>query len=83
LQKLLRRAANQESWTAQLRALLPEPLSGECRVMDVRGNTVVIVCSNAAAATRLRFMTDEIVAGLAQLADFRHVDRAKVRVSAT
>lgn len=83
LQKLLRRAANQESWTAQLRALLPEPLTDACSVTDVRGDTVIIVCSNAAVATRLRFMTDQLVADLAQLADFRHVRRAKIRVSAT
>ena len=83
LQKLLRRAANQESWTAQLRALLPAPLAGECSVTDVRGDTVVIACRNAAAATRLRFMTDDLAADLSQLADFRHVRRAKVRVSAT
>lgn len=83
LQKLLRRAANQESWTAQLQALLPEPLCRDCRVTDVRGDTVVVVCRNAASATRLRFMTDELLARLTDLADFRGARAMQIRVSST
>ncbi|HEX7036069.1 MAG TPA: DUF721 domain-containing protein [Pseudomonadales bacterium] len=82
LQKLLRQAANQESWTAQLQALLPEPLRRDCRVTEVRGETVVVVCKNAASATRLRFMADELVLELARLGDFRGVRKIQIRVSA-
>lgn len=82
LQKLLRHAANQESWTAQLQALLPEPLRRDCRVTEVRGETAVVVCKNAASATRLRFMTDELVAELNRLGDFRSVRKIQIRVSA-
>ena len=83
LQKLLRRAANQESWTAQLQALLPEPLCRDCRVVDVRGPTIIVVCKNAASATRLRFMTEQLLADLRQLADFRHAEKIQIRVCAT
>jgi hypothetical protein len=83
LQKLLRRAATQDSWTAQLQALLPDPLSRDCRVIDVRGPTVVVVCKNASSATRLRFMTDDLLAELKQLADFRAARTVQIRVSAT
>lgn len=83
LQKLLRLAATQDSWTAQLQALLPEPLNRDCRVTDARGSTIVVVCSNAASATRLRFMSGELVTQLRQLSDFRSAERIRIRVSAT
>jgi len=82
LQKLLRQAGNQETWTSQLRAVLPDHLARECRVMDVRGSVIVVVCGNAGAATRLRFMAPELIAQLNQLADFRSVESLKIRVSA-
>jgi len=81
LQKLLRQAGNQESWTSQLRAVLPEHLAKDCRVMDVRGALIVVVCGNAGTATRLRFMAPDLVDQLHQLADFRAVDTLQIRVS--
>jgi hypothetical protein len=51
--------------------------------MDVRGSVIVVVCGNAGAATRLRFMAPELVAQLHQLADFRAVETLQIRVSAT
>jgi hypothetical protein len=83
LQRLLHRAANQDTWSAQLQALLPDPLCRDCRVSDVRGDTVVIVCKNAASATRLRFMTNDVLAQLTSLADFRAARTIQIRVSAT
>ncbi len=83
LQNLLRRAADQESWSAQLQALLPEPLCRDCRVTEVRGPVVVVVCKNAASATRLRFMIDDLLGQLRQLADFRNAEQIRIRVSAT
>ena len=83
LQKLLKQADNQETWTSQLRALLPEPLARDCRVMDVRGPVVIVVCSNAGNATRLRFMVPELVSQLRQLADFRSVETLQIRVAAS
>ena len=83
LQKLLRRAANQESWSAQLQALLPEPLCRDCRVTEISGPTVVVVCKNAASATRLRFMADELLTQLTQLSDFRRAEKILIRVSST
>lgn len=83
LQRLLSRAANQAGWTAQLRAFLPEPLRDECRITDVRGNVIVIACRNAASATRLRFMSDELLARLTELADFSQATEIRVRVTST
>lgn len=81
LQKLLRQAGNQENWTSQLRAILPAHLGKDCRVTDVRGNVLVVVCGNAGTATRLRFMAPELLEQLRELADFRAVDTLQVRVS--
>jgi hypothetical protein len=83
LQRLLRRAANQEAWTAQLRALLPEGLGADCRVVDVRGPLVDVVCGNAATATRLRFLAPDLISDLRQLADFRGAQKLQIRVSPT
>lgn len=83
LQKLLRRSANQQSWSAQLRAVLSTPLAHDCSVTDVRGDTAIVVCRTAASATRLRFMTDELLRELNQLADFRDVRHIRIRVAAS
>jgi len=83
LQRLLRRAANQEAWTAQLQALLPEGVARDCRVVDVRGPVVDVVCGNAAAATRLRFLAPDLLTELRQLADFRGARNLQIRVSPT
>jgi hypothetical protein len=81
LQRLLRQAANQESWTAGLHALLPESLQQDCRVTDIRAGNVSVVCSNAACATRLRFLAPELLSKLQQLADFRAATQMQIRVS--
>ncbi len=81
LQKLLHRAAHQEYWTAQLQALLPEPLRHQCRISEVRGDTIVVVCRNAASATRLRFMKDDLLSELIQLGDFAGAEKIQIRVS--
>ena len=81
LQQLLKRAADQESWTAQLQALLPDPLSRDCRVVDIQGSIVIVACSSAASATRLRVLAPDLLIELVQLADFRKVQDIRIRVS--
>ncbi len=81
LQRLLRDAADQASWTAELRALMPEGLRAHCRVGSIRGPRAVIVCANAACATRVRFLAPELLEQLNSLADFRAVKEIQVRVS--
>lgn len=83
LQLLLRRAADQHSWTAQLQALLPEPLSRDCQVTDIRGPIIAVTCSNAASATRLRFMKPDLLIELQQLTDFKSTSDLQIKVSAS
>ncbi len=82
LQRLLRDATNQESWTAQLQALLPAPLCLDCRVTNVHKHRVLVLCNNAASATRLRFLAPELLTKLRTLADFQHADEIIIRVAA-
>jgi hypothetical protein len=81
LQKLLRQAANQDIWTATLRALLPDSMARDCRVTELRGTTLTIACRNNGSATRLRFMVPELLPALRELGDFRGVQDIRVRVS--
>ena len=81
LQKLLRQAGNQTVWTETLRALLPPTLARDCRVTELKGPVLTIACRNASTATRLRFMTPDLLVALRDLGDFRLVQSIRVRVS--
>lgn len=78
LEALVRRDALRQSWTAQLRAVLPSALAPHCRVADVRGTRLVIHVSSAAWATRLRFELPKVEPALRALADFATVDDIRV-----
>jgi hypothetical protein len=82
LQRLLRQAANQESWTAQLQALLPDSLKRDCQVIEVAGPTIVVSVRTAASATKLRFIAPELVTKLAELSSFQGARDIRIRVSA-
>jgi hypothetical protein len=82
LQRLLRQAANQESWTAQLQALLPVGLQRHCQVVENQGPTIVVSCRSAASATKLRFLAPELVTKLARLSSFHGAREIRIRVAA-
>lgn len=81
LQKLLQRSENQRAWTAELRAVLPDPLRYEVEVTDIRGPTAHLLCRSAAAATRLRFMSEDLLSRLKSLASFAQVQELNFRVA--
>jgi len=80
LRNLLNQAEAQISWTRSLRAVLPEEIRLDCRVIAVQGDVLVIGCRNAAAATRLRFIGPEVVADLGQLSDFSGVSSLRIQI---
>ena len=82
LQRLLRQAANQESWTAQFQALLPDSLKRDCQVIEIQGPTIVVSCRSAASATKLRFLAPELVPRLAELSSFPGARELRIRVAA-
>lgn len=81
LQRLLRQSADQAVWTAELCAILPHNLCSACRVMDVRGAALIVVCMNSAVATRLRLLGPELVRKLRDLPHFSHVEKIHAKVS--
>jgi|AP45_3_1055517.scaffolds.fasta_scaffold371731_1 hypothetical protein len=82
LQRLLRQAANQEAWTAQLAAILPDSLKRECQITRVQGPLIVVTCRSAASATKFRFLAPELLCKLQDLASFHNAQEIQVRVSA-
>ncbi len=81
LQKLLQRSDNQRAWTAEFRAVLEGPMRYEVEVTDIRGPYVYLLCRSAAAATRLRFMADDVISKLQPLASFAETKELKLRIA--
>ncbi|MEC7662672.1 MAG: DciA family protein [Pseudomonadota bacterium] len=81
LQKLLRNSENQRAWTAELRAVLPDPLCYEVEVTEIRGTTAHLLCGSAATATRLRFMSNELLTRLNDLSSFAQVRELNFRIA--
>ena len=79
LERLVKRAAAQGDWTAQLRAVLPPRLAPHCRVGDLRGQRLTIHVSAASWATRLRLELPAVEQALKALADFAHVREIRIR----
>lgn len=81
LQKLLDQADRQDAWTRELRAVLPDGVGGACRVIEIRGDTLVVACSDGAVATRVRFEAAGIIGQLKALNHYQGVTRLETRVS--
>jgi len=81
LQKLLRNSEHQRAWTAELRAVLPDSLCYEVEVTEIRGNTAHLLCRSAATATRLRFMSNELLTRLNDLSSFAQVRALNFRIA--
>ena len=81
LQKLLHQASNRDAWTQELRAVLPEPLARHFSVAAMRGTALVVLCDNAASATRLRFLAPDVVSKLQSLSHFQHIETLKLQVA--
>lgn len=79
LERLVKRAAAQGDWTAQLRAVLPPRLAPHCRVGDLRGQRLTIHVSAASWATRLRLELPAVEPALKALADFAEVREIRIR----
>ena len=83
LQELIDQAASQEDWTRELQSVLPDRLRNACRVMEIRGSTLVVVCADGAVATRVRFLAPEIIEKLGVLKHYARLRQLETRVSRT
>ena len=77
----LHRSVNQRSWTAEFRSILDAPLRYEVGVAIFAGRTYCFLCRSAAAATRLRFMANDLVPEVAAIASFAQVRELKLRIA--
>ena len=80
LQKLLRHAANQRSWTDQLRAAVDVQLRHQIEVSDIKGSRLIINCRSAGVATKMRFMAADLVPKLNALSAFCRVEELVLKV---
>ena len=80
LTHLLKHAASQASWTAQLQALLPADLADHCRVADLSNACLTIQVTSASWATRLRFMAEDLLPSLQRLSDFGSIQEIRLQV---
>lgn len=87
LQRLLKTANDQKMWTAQFRALLKETTDenfpNQFEITRIDGNTAHVQCTNAAVATRLRFMVPDLLPSLNNLQAFNGVDTLHLTVTGT
>jgi hypothetical protein len=83
LKKLLRHTANQQAWTDQLRAALDNNLKNHVEVSDLRGAKLIIKCSSAGVATRIRFGAPELISRLVGLSAFCRVEELVLKVHST
>ena len=81
LARLLKTAANQKQWTAELRALIDPDLRAHVEVSNVRGHQAHILCRSAAVATRLRFLSADLMPELNRLASFGAITELRFTVA--
>lgn len=80
LRNLLNQADAQVGWTRALRAVLPDQIRQDCRVIAIQAGVLVIGCRSAAAATRLRFIGPEVLSDLGQLSDFSGIASLRIQI---
>lgn len=83
LQRLLTTATEQKSWTAQFRSVIDPELKPFCQVTAIRGPVASIQCTNAAVATRLRFMLPDLLPILNAVEAFSQVTEFNISVNGT
>ena len=82
LERLVRHAALRESWTEQLRAVLPPAIAPHCGVANIEAGRMTIHVVDSSWATRLRFELPRVEPALRALADFADVEEIRIRTGA-
>jgi hypothetical protein len=63
MQRLIQQAATLTHLNQRLAKLLPEPLAQHCQIAALQQNTLIIMASSSAWATRLRLQQSKIIKG--------------------
>ena len=78
LEKLVKRNSARETWTDQVRAVVPPTIAPHCRVADMRGGRLTIHVAGAAWAHRLRFDLAARHGGAALAVDFAALEEIRI-----
>ncbi|PIZ04625.1 MAG: hypothetical protein COY58_02410 [Gammaproteobacteria bacterium CG_4_10_14_0_8_um_filter_38_16] len=65
-----------------VKTILPASFASFCHVMNVDQSNLVLGVSNAAVATRIRFMSDTFLRTLQQKKEFAHIRTVHCRICA-
>jgi hypothetical protein len=80
LDKIVRRAREMGDLTVRLKAAVPEPVASQLLAANIHDDgSLVVICSSASWAARLRFESTSLLAAAAE-AGIR-VERLRVRVA--
>ena len=82
LERLVKHAALRESWTEQLRAVLPPAIAPHCSVGNIEAGRLTIHVVDSSWATRLRFELPKVAPALRSLGDFADVTEIRIRTRA-
>ena len=82
LERLVRHSALRESWTEQLRAVLPPAIAPHCSVANIDAGRMTIHVVDSSWATRLRFELPRVEPALRALGDFADVEEIRIRTGA-
>ena len=82
LERLVKHAALRESWTEQLRAVLPPAIAPHCSVANIESGRMTIHVVDSSWATRLRFEMPNVEPALRSLGDFADVTEIRIRTGA-
>ncbi|MBI3562671.1 MAG: DUF721 domain-containing protein [Gammaproteobacteria bacterium] len=81
LESLITRARQREHYNSSLQAHLPPPLDQHCVLMDIQANTLIVGVDKAAWGTKLRLLSNAIVATLRQqFPEFASLEHITVQV---
>lgn len=83
LQKLLTKGHNRQAWSQDFQAILPKEMRSQCQITDLRGPSLLVSCSSASIATKLRFLTPQLLPQLKTLGHFSELEELHIRVSPT
>lgn len=82
LDRLVKRAALRESWTEQLRAVVPPAIAPHCSVASISGRRLTIHVVDSSWATRLRFELPKVEPALRSLRDFADIEDIRIQSGA-
>lgn len=82
LGKIIQKAKGLLALDRHIKTILPPTFASFCHVMNVEQSNLILGISNAAVATRIRFMMDDLIRELQQKKEFAHIRAIHCRVCA-